>query len=289
MKDYQDILFPYAYNILGSAEDARDAIQDVLYNYVSVKKEEIDNEKNYLIRSVINQSINIRNKRKKISYGDVWLPEPVATEGADTNINLKDIVSYSLLVLLEQLNPKERAVFILKEAFNYSHEEIAEVLSGTVEHSRKLLSRAKIKLNPGQQPPKVSKNEGRHPGKEARRLPGILEKYVSAIRGRDTAALENVLSEDIAFFADGGGKINVVKKMATGQNEVAALLVFVFEKFQAAYTIVPAEINYQPALLYYRNDKLVTCQVFGISADGEKIVQINTVLDPEKLKNILEH
>jgi RNA polymerase sigma factor (sigma-70 family) len=281
MKDYQDILFPYAYNILGSAEDARDAIQDVLYNYVTVKKEEIDNEKNYLIRSVINQSINIRNKRKKISYGDVWLPEPVATEGADTNINLKDIVSYSLLVLLEQLNPKERAVFILKEAFNYSHEEIAEVLSGTVEHSRKLLSRAKIKLNPGQQPPKVSKKEVRNPG--------ILEKYVSAIRGRDTVALESVLSQDIAFFADGGDKINVVKKMATGQNEVAALLAFIFDKFQTALTIVPAEINYQPALLYYRDDKLVTCQVFGISADGNKIVQINTVLDPEKLKNILEH
>jgi RNA polymerase sigma factor (sigma-70 family) len=280
MKNYQDILFPYAYNILGSAEDARDAIQDVLYNYVSVKKDEVDNEKSYLIRSVVNQSINIRNKRKKISYGDVWLPEPVATEGADTNINLKDIVSYSLLVLLEQLNPKERAVFILKEAFNYSHEEIAEVLSGTVEHSRKLLSRAKAKLDPGQQPLKSSK--------KGSRAPEILEKYVSAIRGRDTRALENVLSQDIAFFADGGDKINVVKKMATGQNDVAALLTFVFEKYQSTYTIVPTEINYQPALLYYRNDKLVTCQIFGISAD-DKIFQINSVLDPEKLKNILEH
>jgi RNA polymerase sigma factor (sigma-70 family) len=279
MKDYQDILFPYAYNILGSAEDARDAIQDVLYKYVSVEKEAVDNEKNYLIRSVINQSINIRNKRKKISYGDVWLPEPVATEGADTNINLKDIVSYSLLVLLEQLNPKERAVFILKEAFNYSHEEIAEVLSGTVEHSRKLLSRAKGKLNPGQPPLRISKRESRSPG--------ILEKYVSAIRGRDTEALENVLSQDIAFFADGGDKINVVKKMAKGRSKVAALLAFVFEKFQSTNTVVPTEINYQPALLYYRGEKLVTCQIFGISADGNQIVQINTVLDPEKLKNIL--
>ena len=121
MKDYQSILFPYAYNILGSSEDAKDAVQDVLYKYLASPREGIENEKNYLIRSVVNRSIDIKNSKKKIVPDDVWLPEPIATEKADTDINLSDIVTYSLMVLMEQLNPKERAVFILKEGFGYSH------------------------------------------------------------------------------------------------------------------------------------------------------------------------
>ncbi|MET7000144.1 sigma-70 family RNA polymerase sigma factor [Chitinophaga defluvii] len=274
MKDYQHILFPYAYNILGSAEDAKDAIQDVLFNYLAANKTGIENEKNYLIKSVINQSINIRQKRTQVKLGDVWLPEPVATERADTNINLNDIVSYSMLILLEQLNPKERAVFILKESFGYAHEEIGEVLGITVDNSRKLLSRARTRLNEFKQqaPPKNA-------------VPAdILNNYIHAIRSRDTGALENLLSKEVTYFAD-GGKLNVVKKVAIGMSEVAALMLFVDERYGRNLTAVPVEINHQPALLYYNKNKLIVCQVFNISADG-KINQISNVLDPEKLKTL---
>ncbi len=137
-------MFPYAYNILGTAEDAKDAIQDVLYKYLSAGKEGIEDPKeSTFIRSAINQSTTIKNKRKKLQLGDMWLPEPVDTEEADTNIKLNEIVSYSLLILLEQLNAKRTRRFILKEAFAYSHEEIASTLSITPDHLRKLLSRAK--------------------------------------------------------------------------------------------------------------------------------------------------
>lgn len=279
MKDYQQILFPYAYNILGSAEDAKDAIQDVLSNYVATPREGVENEKNYLIKSVINHSINLRNRRKKLSYGEVWLPEPVATELADTNINLKDIVSYSLLILLEQLNPKERAVFILKEGFGYSHQEISEVLSGTVELSRKLLSRAKSKLSQSKHPVKLHREP----------VPSeILEKYVNTIRGGDTERLEDLLAEDITFYADGGGKVNVVKKICTGMHEVADLLLYVYNKFESDSSITAATVNHQPALLFYVDGKLLSCQVLGISPLTGEIYQISTVVDPDKLKNIEE-
>lgn len=272
VKDYQHILFPYAYNILGSAEDAKDAIQDVLYNYLAANKEHIENEKNYLIKSVINQSINIRQKRTQVKLGDVWLPEPIATERADTNLNLNDIVSYSMLILLEQLNPKERAVFILKESFGYSHEEIGEVLGITVENSRKLLSRARTRLNESKQPA-VHKNT----------VPsGILSTYIQAIRNRDTDALENLLSKEVTYFAD-GGKLNVVKRVEMGVNEVAALMLLIDKRFGRNLIAVPGEINHQPALLYYSKDKLIVCQVFNISADG-KIFQICNMVDPNKLK-----
>jgi RNA polymerase sigma-70 factor (ECF subfamily) len=278
MKDYQHILFPYAYNILGSAEDAKDAIQDVLSHYIESPREGVENEKNYLIKSVINHSINLRNRRKKVNYGEVWLPEPVATEAADTNVNLKDIVSYSLLILLEQLNPKERAVFILKEGFGYSHQEISEVLSGTVELSRKLLSRAKSKLNQSKHPAKLTREP----------VPSeILEKYVNTIRGGDTERLEDLLAEDITFFAD-GGKLNVVKKICTGMHEVADLLIYVFNKYQTGARIVATEVNHQSALLYYVDGKMLSCQVLEISPDSGEIIQINTVIDPDKLKSIEE-
>jgi len=279
VKDYQQILFPYAYNILGSAEDAKDAIQDVLSNYVATPREGVENEKNYLIKSVINHSINLRSRRKKVSYGEVWLPEPVATELADTNINLKDIVSYSLLILLEQLNPKERAVFILKEGFGYSHQEISEVLSGTVELSRKLLSRAKTKLSQSKHPVKLHREP----------VPSeILERYVNTIRGGDTERLEDLLAEDITFYADGGGKVNVVKKICTGIHEVADLLVYVYHKFEVNARIIATTVNHQPALLFYVDGKILSCQVLGISPESGEIYQISTVVDPDKLKNIEE-
>jgi len=279
VKDYQSILFPYAYNILGSSDDAKDAVQDVLYKYLAAPKEGIENEKNYLIRGVINQSINIKKSKKKIVRDDVWLPEPIVTEEADKDLHLSDIVSYSLMVLMEQLNPKERAVFILKEGFGYSHEEIAGLLLGTVENSRKLLSRAKTKL------------DSAHPIR-VRQQPSstfptaLLEKFIGAIRGRDVQALEGLLTEDIRYSADGGGKIKVISKFTIGRKNVAGLLLLVYQRFQSEASIVPTMVNHQPAFLYYLKDKLFLCQVFDISPDGSKVFQINNVIDPAKLNAI---
>lgn len=148
MNDYQKQLFPYAYNILGSAEDAKDVIQDVMSAYWSGGRTDIEDTRNYLIKSVINRSITFKEKRQKQQgQAPVWLPEPVATEdAADRNTYLNEILSYSLMILLERLTPTERAVFILKESLDYTHKEIADVLGITEEHSRKLLSRAKEKL-----------------------------------------------------------------------------------------------------------------------------------------------
>ena len=274
MKDYQSILFPYAYNILGSAEDARDAVQDVLYKYLAGQKKEVDNEKAYLIKAVINQSINLKDKNKKIRYGDEWLPEPIATEETDKAVQLNDIAAYSLLILLEKLNPKERAVFILKEGFGYAHEEIAEVLSATPESSRQLLSRARCKLDADKQIGQLEKPQQ-----------FLLQQFLQAVRDKDIHTLEHLLTEDIQYTADGGGVIKVVAKHCSGIKEVIDLMILVYTRFLATATFVPTIINHQPAFLYYRNEKLILCQIFGFSSDG-KITQINNVLDPQKLKGL---
>src|SRR5687768_7081347 len=277
MENYQKVLFPYAYNILGSAEDARDAVQEVISKFVSSERKGIENIKGYLIKGVVNQSINIKTRRREVSNENVWLPEPFSTEEADTNINLQDIASYSLMVLLEQLTPKERAVFILKESFDYTHLEIAEVLAGTEEHSRKLLSRAKQKLHELKQKKAATNNQV---------SPGFIEKYINAIRERDVKGLETILTDDIVFYADGGDKLQVVKKVCNGATGVADLLVYISDKFHTSHTVAYVAINHQPAILYYESDRLIACQVLGISPEQNKIYQISTVVDPEKLKNL---
>ena len=274
MKDWLSILFPYAYNILGAVEDAKDAVQDVLYKYFSGQHEEVEHEKAYLIKAVINQSINVKEKNSRMRYGDEWLPEPIATESADKATDLNDIAAYSLLILLEKLNPKERAVFILKEGFGYSHEDIAEVLSATVENSRQLLSRARRKLDADKQIGPLEKSQQ-----------VLLERFLQAVREKDIHALEHLLTEDIQYTADGGGVIKVVAKHCSGIRAVIEHTLLVHTRFLATATAVPTVVNHQPALLYYRNGKLFLCQVYGFAADG-KIAQISSVLDPEKLKSI---
>ncbi len=144
MEDLRRPLTSYAYNILGSWEDARDVVQDVFLKFTQLDENKIEDRKSYLIRMVVNHAIDQKRKRKKQrdSYPGNWLPEPVATDDPNFEIDRKEILSYSMLVLLEKLDSKQRAVFILKEAFDYAHDEIAKVLGITAESSRKIQSRA---------------------------------------------------------------------------------------------------------------------------------------------------
>lgn len=282
MIDYRKLLFSYAYNILGSSEDAWDIVQDILLKLASMPRGQVRNERNYLIKSVINAAINLKHRNKRLVLGDVWLPEPVATESPDKHIQLKEILSYSVLVLLERLNAQERAVFILRESFDYTHSDISQTLNITVEHSRKLLSRAKQKLfNP---PNNLTNTEYRGKNQKTNTL---LDQYIEAISRRDMNQLEQLLADDIVFHADGGTKLKVVKSHCRGAVEVAALLSFIYDKFQQDYRVKTAEINHQPALLYYQNDQLRACQVFEISPWDGKIIQINSIVDPDKIKSIV--
>ena len=275
MLNYQQILFPFAYNILGSSEDAKDTIQDVIAKYNTMDVQPA-NEKNYLIRAVINEAINVKKKKARMQPIESWLPEPVATDQSHKAVELKEMVSYSLLILLERLNPKERAVFILKEAFAYTHPEIAEVLNITVEGARKLLSRAHQKVknpNPSNKPVDFNKQFE------------LLDQFVNTIQLRDLKGLHKLLSEEIKFVADGGNEVKVIQKLCVGINEVAGLLIYVYHRFQKESTIKALIVNHQPALLYYKNNRLIACQIFDLIQNGEiAIKNISTIVAPSKLK-----
>lgn len=235
LKEYSKILFPHAFKILGVHQDAEDAVQDSLSNYFSDERDGVENVKGYLVKSVINQSINIKNKRKRLSYVADWPEEPVTSEGADNNIILSEMAFSSLQILLQKLNPRERAVFILKEAFGYSHQEIADVISASLEQSRQLLARGKNKLSRVEQ---KSKKPIRNVVSES-----ILNKYVEAIRDGDAAAIENLLLSEIAVFDNENRSIK--KSSPSYYGEISELVFFVCQKLQVTYKIYATKISHQ--------------------------------------------
>lgn len=276
MTDYQSKLFPYAYNILGSVDDALDVIQDVMVKRLMGVGAAMENERAYLIKSVINQAINLKNRNSRIHGQRMWLPEPVATERADSRLNKKEIISYSVLVLLEHLNARERAVFILKEAFGYAHEEIAEALSITVDNSRKLLSRARQNLKDGDGGPKPV----------ATATADLLDTYIHCIETGDIESLTKLLSNEIAVKADGGKKMQVVSEFTQGKRQVIDLMLYLYTHYQHRYQLEIHTINHQPALLFYENGKLVNCQVFEWDNRQSQIRRIFSIVDPAKLSRI---
>ena len=274
MDSLRPILTSYAYNILGSYEDAKDVVQDVMLEMINRSGTDIQNEKAYLTRSVINRAINARNRLQKMQsgYPGNWLPEPVATETADGEVNQKDILSYSLMVLLEKLDAKQRAVFILKEAFSYEHEEIAEVLDISVENSRKILSRAKAALQ-NERFNEVVKNPGDY-----------LDKYMNVIRSRDVKKLEQLLSNDVMVVSDGGGKVAAALNPLIGTESASQFLYGIYNKFYFDREPVQGWVNHLPALFYYENGQLVTCMIFEVR--DELIHRVYIVRNPDKLASI---
>ena len=274
MEPLQQLLTSYAYNILGSYEDAKDIVQDVLLERLNRNDDHIENEKAYLTRSAINRAINAKNRQKKMlsGYPGNWLPEPLATERADHDLNQKDILSYSLMVLLEKLDARQRAVFILKEAFDYDHEEIAEVLDISVENSRKILSRAKKELKTG------------NVNSIVKTPADYLDKYIDIIRNGDTARLEQLLSDDIVLVSDGGGKAAAAQHPVVGKEKALLFLSGIYRKFYYDKSIEKGFVNHHPALFFYEEGQLVTCQIFELQ--NEKVHRSYFLRNPDKLASL---
>lgn len=264
----------YAYNICGSLAEAEDVVQDVLLKFLDLDQQNIINVKAYLIRMVLNQAINQKKKLKKevLNYPGAWLPEPVAAESADAGINRRELLSYSLMVLLEKLNPRQRAVFILKEAFDYEHAEIADLLAIKPELSRQLLTRAKKSIGDPKQ-------------LQGNLVPdSFLNQYLDVLQSGDMQRLEHLLNEDIVSFSDGGGKARAATRPVQGKKSVAALLSGLYAKFYEGTVIEKGFINQEPALFYYVNGRIVTCITFAFT--GGLVSRTFIIRNPDKLRDL---
>lgn len=268
-------LLTYSYNIVGSYEDAKDLVQDVLEKYISIDKTTIQNELNFLIKSTINHSINFKNRQsKKETFGE-WLPEPISFDNADTKLIKEQTAGYTMLVMLEKLNPKERAVFILKVGFDYQHNEIAELLDITQDNSRQLLSRANKTLNKTKFQKIVQTNI----------QADTLKKYQTALYEANISELEKILVDDVKLVADGGTKVKVVKAIEMGVSNTATLLSYVQQQFLSDKKYSFHNFNLQPCLCFWDDHKLYNCHILDVNEYG-KIENIYSIVDPAKLKNL---
>ena len=205
-------LFGLAYRMLGSAEEAEDVVQDAFLRWHQASA--VESPWAWLAKVATNLCVNrlTSARARRESYVGSWLPEPVLTAGGALgpldSAEQREFVSLAFLVLLERLNPVERAVFVLREAFDYSHREVAEVIDSSEANSRQLYTRARRRLT-----------EAR--GRSDRRLDqahrrDLVESFLAAAQQGDLPGLEKVLAEDVTVWVDGGGRVGAARRPISG-------------------------------------------------------------------------
>lgn len=273
---YQSKLLPFAYNILGDGMAAEDVVQEVLNNYFIKPNDHVEKPGNYLIRAVINKSINQKKllRSQKEQYPGEWLPAPVFTEESIySKADQHQILNYSLLVLLERLNPRERAVFILKETFDFRHQEIAEILDIETENSRQILKRAKQKLDQELKKPFPVREESA----------SILRELSEAILKADVEKVKNLLSDDIQSISDGGPNARAARNILRGTHRVYKFLHAIYHKYSPEGATIRFDyVNHHPAIIYSKQGVVFRCLTIEIK---EGIIEkIFIIVNPDKLK-----
>lgn len=281
--EYKPLLFSLAYKMTGSVADAEDVVQDVFIKLNGYEVKHNRNIKAFLCKMVTNRCLDLlkssRNKREL--YVGTWLPEPIAFIDKDPlqEMMVKSEVSYALLVLFEQLNPIERAIFILREVLQYDYETIAEIVQKKEDNCRKILSRLKKSL------PELEKQMAAEQGKTDHEQ--VISSFIRAIQQGNITQLMEVLQEDVVYYADGGGKVTAALKPIYGDTRVRQLLIALATKFltnREEYSIMQIEVNGSTGIVIMHEKKVIV--VMSFEFEGNKIKSIFSILNPDKLNSI---
>ncbi len=270
---YRNLLFTVAYEMLGSAADAEDVLQETWLRWAGVDLAEVRDRRAYLVRIVTRQALSrLRTlRRRKESYVGPWLPEPLLTAPTVAeDVELAESVSMAMLLVLETLTPAERAVFVLREVFDREYDEIAKVIDKSAAAVRQLAHRAKAH---------VAARRPRGGGSRAQTRE-VLEAFRQAIETGDLRRLLDLLAPDVVFLADGGGLKQAALAPVVGADTVAYLL----SKISSAASLQPAEVNGAPALIIWLESEIDT--VIAMRIDDGLITGIYAVRNPEKLSHL---
>ncbi|MGI5162436.1 RNA polymerase sigma-70 factor [Microbispora sp. CA-102843] len=282
---HRNLLFSVAYRILGTAADAEDAVQDAWINWSAADRSQVADPKAYLTRIVSNVALErLRSTRhKRETYVGPWLPEPILTS-ADTAEAVTDAesVSMAMLVVLETLSPLERAVFVLKEVFDFSHAEIAEAVERSEAAVRQAAHRAREHVRARR--PRFATDRSRQ--REA------TERFFAAATGGDVNALMELLSPDVTLWTDGGGKVRQALRPVMGAATVAAWFAAIgtvsYQGIEPADMKTElAEINGGPGIVFSGQGRVIATVTFDFDADG-RITTIHNVANPDKLQAIAD-
>ncbi|RAO22499.1 ECF RNA polymerase sigma factor SigJ [Micromonospora noduli] len=282
---HRNLLFSVAYRILGSAADAEDAVQDAWISWSSADRSQVADPKAYLARIVSNLALQrLRSARHhRETYPGPWLPEPVLTEGdAADAVTDAESVSMAMLVVLETLSPLERAVFVLREVFDFSHAEIAAAVERSEAAVRQIAHRAREHVRGQRQRFTADRSQQR----------GVTERFLAAATGGDINTLLELLSPDVTLWTDGGGKVRQALRPIRGAGTVAAwfaAIATVTYQGVAPHDMRAAlvEINGGPGLVFSGAGRVVATVSFDIDAGG-RITAIHNVANPDKLRAVAD-
>ncbi|MEV0714587.1 RNA polymerase sigma-70 factor [Asanoa sp. NPDC050611] len=273
----RNLLFTVAYEILGSAADAEDVLQETWLRWVKVDLDEVRDQRAYLIRITTRQSLNrLRTvRRRKEAYVGPWLPEPLRTapDTAD-DAELAESVSMAMMLVLETLSPTERAVFVLREAFDVSYDEIAAAVGKSQAAVRQIAHRARRHVDARRPRKAVSPNERR----------AALEAFQRAVETSDLRSLLDVLAPDVVVISDGGGVKLAALRPIVGAEKAIRMFVGSMRKVGGTLTTEPTVINGSPALLFRLDGEIDG--VAALRIENARVTGIYYVRNPEKLSRL---
>ncbi|MFI1331642.1 RNA polymerase sigma-70 factor [Streptomyces sp. NPDC020845] len=280
---HRKLLFSVGYRILGVAADAEDAVQDAWIKWSAADRSQVADPKAYLTRIVSNVALaRLRStQHKRETYVGPWLPEPILTIG-DTAETVADAesVSMAMLVVLETLSPLERAVFVLKEVFDFSHAEIAEAVERSEAAVRQAAHRAREHVRARR--PRFTADRGRQ--RE------VTERFLAAATGGDVNALMELLSPDVTLWTDGGGKVRQAMRPVVGATTVAAWFAAIgsvtYQGIEPADMKVElVEVNGGPGVVFSGPGRVIATVTFDFDSDG-RVTAIHNVANPDKLRAV---
>jgi RNA polymerase sigma-70 factor (TIGR02957 family) len=277
-------LFWLAYRLLGSASEAEDAVQDAYLRLHAAAPTRIESLPAWLTKAVTNLCLNrlTSARARREVYPGPWLPEPVLTDdrtlGPQETAEQRETVSIALLSLMERLNPNERAAFVLREAFAYSHFEIAEILQMSEANARQLYRRATQRLGEPRRRFQPDLAQWRR----------LVDRFFTAASAGDVAGLVEILTDDVTSTADGGGKVAAARRPVSGRERTANYLARALSRNlpQLRLRLDVAEVNGEPALLAFDGDTLSGVLCFEVT--GDRIAALRILANPDKLRFLAE-
>ncbi|WP_062990645.1 RNA polymerase sigma-70 factor [Nocardia anaemiae] len=275
---HRNLLFTVAYEMLGSAADAEDVLQETWLRWARVDLDTVQDQRAYLVRITTRQSLDRLRAlgRRKESYIGPWLPEPLLTtpDVAD-DVEFAENVSMAMLLVLETLAPIERAVFVLREVFDLPYDEIAAAVDKTPAAVRQIAHRARAHVAAHRPRGPVSAAQSRD----------VLTAFQRALETGDIQGLFDMLAPDVVLLGDGGGIKQALPRPVAGADKVARLLGALSDRV-TAWSLQPAEVNGFPALAVRVDGELDT--VMAVRVDDGFITGVYAVRNPEKLSHMQE-
>ncbi len=278
---HRSLLFTVAYEMLGSAADAEDVVQETWLRWADLgaaAREDVRDSRAYLVRIVTRQALNrLRTMaRQREEYVGEWLPEPLLTSpDVAEDVELAESVSFAMLTVLETLGPTERAVFVLREVFETPYDEIAEAVGKTPAAVRQIAHRAQAHVVARRPRVQVSRAE-----QEA-----VVERFLAAVRGGDLQGLLDVLAPDVVVVSDGGGVVAAAKRPIEGADRVGKLL-GLLAKSVVDFEAIPMWLNGAPAARFELDGELYG--VANMVIEDGRITRMYAILNPHKLARLNE-